>query len=167
VISEQMMAVLEELGPMEFTDEEKAYGKTIADAFPEELRAYMLEAESLPREIVDQGLNGDVWPIRDADKVMPGSTDVSDVSWITPTSQITTTCFALGVPGHSWTITATGKMSIGHKGMIHAAKAMAITAADFVLDPALLQRAKDKFAEDTAGRPYKCPIPAHVQPRQP
>ena len=167
VISEQMMTVLEELGPMEFTEEEIAYGKTIADTFPEELRAYMLEAESLPREIVDQGLNGEVWPIRDADKVMPGSTDVSDVSWITPTSQITTTCFALGVPGHSWAITATGKMSIGHKGMIHAAKAMAITAADFVLDPALLQRAKDKFAEDTAGRPYKCPIPAHVQPRKP
>jgi len=167
VISTRMMAILEELGPMAFTDEEKAYGKTIADAFPEDLRAYMLEADNLPRDIVDQGLNGEVWPIRDAGKVMPGSTDVSDVSWITPTSQITTTCFALGVPGHSWAITATGAMSIGHKGMLHAAKAMAMTGADFILDPALLQRAKDEFAESTKGRPYQCPIPAHVQPRKP
>ena len=167
VISEHMMTVLEELGPMEFTDEEKAYGKAIAEAFPKELREYMLEADKLPRSIVDQGLNGEVWPIRDAGQVMPGSTDVSDVSWITPTSQITTTTWALGIPGHSWAVTATGAMSIGHKGMLHAAKAMAITAADFILDPALLQRAKDKFAEDTAGRPYQCPIPAHVMPRKP
>ncbi len=167
VISERMMTILDELGPMEFTDEEKAYGKTIADAFPEELRAYMLEAESLPREIVDQGLNGEVWPIRDADKVMPGSTDVSDVSWITPTAQITTTTWALGIPGHSWAVTATGAMSIGHKGMLHAAKAMAMTGADFILDLALLQAAKDEFAKSTEGRPYQCPIPDDVQPRKP
>jgi len=167
VISEKMMAILDELGPIEFTDEEKAYGKTIADAFPREIRATMLAMESLPKELIEQGLNGEVWPIRDADKVLPGSTDVSDVSWIVPTSQITTTTWALGIPGHSWAVTATGAMSIGHKGMLHAAKAMAMTGADFVLDPDLLQRAKDEFAKSTKGRPYQCPIPAHVQPRKP
>jgi len=167
VISERMMAILNELGPIAFTDEEKAYAKSIADAFPRELRATMLEMENLPKELVEQGLNGEVWPIRDADKVMPGSTDVSDVSWITPTSQITTTTWALGIPGHSWAVTATGAMSIGHKGMLHAAMAMALTGADFALDPGLLQRAKDEFAKSTEGRPYQCPIPAHVQPRTP
>lgn len=167
VISEKMMAILDELGPIAFTDEEKAYGKTIAEAFPQELRATILAMDSLPKELVDQGLNGEVWPIRDADKVLPGSTDVSDVSWIVPTSQITTTTWALGIPGHSWAVTATGAMSIGHKGMLHAAKAMAITGAEFVLDPDLLQRAKDEFAKSTAGRPYRCPIPPHVQPRKP
>jgi len=167
VISEKMMAILDELGPIEFTDEERAYGKTIADAFPREIRATMLAMESLPKELIEQGLNGEVWPIRDADKVLPGSTDVSDVSWIVPTSQITTTTWALGIPGHSWAVTATGAMSIGHKGMLHAAKAMAMTGADFVLDPDLLQRAKDEFAKSTKGRPYQCPIPAHVQPRKP
>ncbi|MBA2776800.1 MAG: amidohydrolase [Chloroflexia bacterium] len=167
VISEKMMAILDELGPIEFTDEERAYGKTIADAFPREIRATMLAMENLPKELIEQGLNGEVWPIRDADKVLPGSTDVSDVSWIVPTSQITTTTWALGIPGHSWAVTATGAMSIGHKGMLHAAKAMAMTGADFVLDPDLLQRAKDEFAESTKGRPYQCPIPAHVQPRKP
>jgi len=167
VISEKMMAILDELGPIEFTDEEKAYGKTIADAFPREIRATMLAMENLPKELIEQGLNGEVWPIRDADKVLPGSTDVSDVSWIVPTSQITTTTWALGIPGHSWAVPATGAMSIGHKGMLHAAKAMAMTGADFVLDPDLLQRAKDEFAKSTKGRPYQCPIPAHVQPRKP
>ncbi|MEJ7837952.1 MAG: hypothetical protein WKF81_04005, partial [Thermomicrobiales bacterium] len=96
-----------------------------------------------------------------------GSTDVADVSWIAPTGQIRATCFAIGVPGHSWANTATGGVAIGRKGMLHAAKGMAITAADFILDPALLQQAKAEFAASTAGRPYACPIPAHVQPRKP
>jgi len=167
VIGDHMMAILEELGPIAFTDEEKAYGKTIAEAFPRELRATILEQDKLPKELIEQGLDGEVWPIRDRGDVLPGSTDVSDVSWITPTAQITTTTWALGIPGHSWAVTATGAMSIGHKGMLHAAKAMAMTGADFILDPALLQRAQDEFAKSTAGRPYQCPIPADVQPRKP
>jgi aminobenzoyl-glutamate utilization protein B len=98
---------------------------------------------------------------------MPGSTDVADVSWITPTAQITTTTWALGIPGHSWAVTATGAMSIGHKGMVHAAKTMAITAADAILNPSIIEAAQAEFAESTAGRPYQCPVPAHVMPRKP
>jgi aminobenzoyl-glutamate utilization protein B len=96
-----------------------------------------------------------------------GSTDVSDVSWIAPTAQFRTTCFALGAPGHSWANTATGGVAIGHKGMLHAAKGMAISATRLITDPALLQAAKDEFAEATKGRPYKSPIPPGVQPRKP
>jgi len=165
VISERMMQVLEELGPIEFTEEEIAFGKTIEESFPESLRKTILQSDNLPLSLLGQGLSGDVWPIRDAGKVMPGSTDVSDVSWITPTSQLTTACFALAVPGHSWGITATSGMSIGQKGMLHAAKGMAITAADFILDPELRQRAREEFEASTAGRPYQCPIPPDVQPR--
>ena len=167
VISDTMMDVLEALGPVEFTDEEIAYATTIENAFPEDLRRGVLTSDDLPLSLLGTGLSGDVWPIRDRDKVMPGSTDVSDVSWITPTSQITTACWSLGVPGHSWAITAAGGMSIGHKGMVHAAKAMAITAARFITDPELLDRAKQEFAKSTEGRPYQCPIPPHVQPRNP
>jgi aminobenzoyl-glutamate utilization protein B len=165
VISERMMQVLEDLGPIEFTDEEIAFGKTIEESFPESLRKSILKSDHLPLSLLGQGLSGDVWPIRDAGEVMPGSTDVSDVSWITPTSQLTTACFALAVPGHSWGITATSGMSIGQKGMLHAAKGMAITAADFILDPELRQLARDEFVASTAGQPYQCPIPPEVQPR--
>jgi aminobenzoyl-glutamate utilization protein B len=54
-------------------------------------------------------------------------------------------------------------MSIGHKGMLHAAKVLAITAADFITDPQLIQQARDEFTASTAGRPYVCPIPDHIQ----
>ncbi|MGB3304876.1 MAG: amidohydrolase [Thermomicrobiales bacterium] len=167
VVSNRMLAALEELGPLEFTEEEVAYAKTIAASFPESLRQGVLKSEQLPESMIDDGLSGEVWPIRDAGTVMPGSTDVSDVSWIAPCSQITTACFPLAVPGHSWAITSTSGVTIGQKGMIHAAKAMALTAADFITDPGLLQQAKDEFAESTKGRPYQCPIPADVQPRRP
>jgi len=167
VISERMLKVLEELGPIAFTGEEIAYAKTIEASYPESFRRDVLKSDDLPESLLGQGLSGDVWPIRDAGKVMPGSTDVSDVSWITPTSQVTTTCWSVGVPGHSWAITAAGGMSIGHKGMVHAAKVMAITAADFILDPDLRQKARSEFEASTAGRPYACPIPDHVKPRVP
>jgi aminobenzoyl-glutamate utilization protein B len=165
VIGDRMQAILEELGPIEFTPEEVAYGKKIAEAFPETLRRGILRAEKLPESGFDTGLSGAVEPIRDRGDVMPGSTDVSDVSWITPTAQFTTPCFPYAIPGHSWGITATGAMSIGHKGMVHAAKALAMTAVDLFNDPALLKQAQDEFKASTDGRPYKCPIPADVKPR--
>ena len=167
VITRTMAGVLADLGPISFTDEEYAYGKEVAGQYPEQLRAALLTKRHLPESIVNDGLSAEVWPMRDAGEVGSGSTDVADVSWVTPTSQFRTTCFALGVPGHSWANTSTGGVSIGHKGMLHAAKGMAMTAAEFVLDPALLQEAKDEFAASTAGRPYECPIPPHIPPRKP
>ncbi|HEV2527649.1 MAG TPA: amidohydrolase [Thermomicrobiales bacterium] len=165
VLSDQLMSALDRLGPMEFDEDEIEYAKTISGAFPDELRKGVLRADSLPESLMNEGLSGDVWPIRDADKVLPGSTDVSDVSWIAPTSQVTTACWPLAIPGHSWAITATTGHSIGMKGMVHAAKAMALTATDLYLDPELLGKARAEFEESTAGRPYQCPIPPHVKPR--
>lgn len=157
-------AALEALGPITFTDTERAYAKVIADAFPEGVRASGIARAGLPASFINESLTGDLFPPHDEGKVMPGSTDVADVSWITPTVQVWTTCWALGVPGHSWGITATGAMSIGHKGMLHAAKAMALTAAELYRDPALLAQAQTEFQEATGGEPYRTPLPEGLQP---
>ena len=119
-----------------------------------------------PAAWLDAGLPDRTLPIRDRGETMSGSTDVSDVSWNTPTAQFSTTCFPLATPGHSWAITSTGGMSIGHKGMIHAAKVLTIVCAELFEQPDLLSAAKAEFAEATAGRPYVCPIPANVEPRR-
>lgn len=166
VISRTMASVLDDLGEIAFDDEDYAYGKAVAAQYPEPLRRSLLTKRHMPEDIANDGLSATVWPLRDAGEVGSGSTDVADVSWITPTSQFRTTCFAIGVPGHSWANTSTGGVGIGHKGMLHAAKGMAITAAEFITDPELLQAAKDEFAESTKGRPYACPIPADVKPRK-
>ena len=54
---------------------------------------------------------------------------------------LSTTCFASGTPGHSWGVVATGRTSIAHKGMLHAAKIMALTAMDLYTDPEHLRKA--------------------------
>jgi aminobenzoyl-glutamate utilization protein B len=167
VIGDRMQEILEELGPIHFEDAEIEYAKEISATFPDSLRLGLLKAEELPADLMNAGLPSEVYPIRDRGKTMPGSTDVADVSWVTPTAQFTTTCFPLATPGHSWAITSTTGVSIGHKGMIHAAKALAMTAVDLWEKPELLEAAKAEFKESTGGKPYVCPIPADVQPRKP
>ena len=73
---------------------------------------------------------------------MMGSTDVGDVSWVVPTVQARGATYAIGTPGHSWQLTAQGKMPAAHKGLVHVAKVMAGTAVDVIHDEALLARAK-------------------------
>ena len=88
----------------------------------------------------------------------PGSTDVGDVSWQTPTVQIMTACFTAGAPGHSWQNVSLGKSSIGHKGLIYAAKVMASSVVELFESPELLKKAKEEFLE-AASDGYYCPIP--------
>ena len=77
---------------------------------------------------------------------------------------ISTACFATGAAGHSWGVVATGGMSIGHKGMMHAAKVMAVAAMDLWLDPTHLQKAREEFERETADRPYITPLPEGTLP---
>jgi aminobenzoyl-glutamate utilization protein B len=94
--------------------------------------------------------------------VEPGSTDVSDVSWKVPLSQFSTACTVMGAPGHSWQAASCGRMGIGHKGMILAAKILATTAMDFFSNPELVQRAKDEFNQEE--ETYKSPFPDDHKP---
>jgi aminobenzoyl-glutamate utilization protein B len=165
VLIDVMMQALDDLGPIDFSAEEKQFAQTIARAYPEDLRKGVLAAQRLPESLLDEGVTGDVFPSRGVGEVMKAGTDVADVSWVVPTGQVTTACFVLGTPGHSWANTATSGMSIGHKGMIHAAKALAVTAAQLVLNPDLIDAAKAEFTQSTANRPYQSPIPEHVTPR--
>ncbi len=167
VIGDRMQEVIEALGPISFEEAEIEYAKQVSGAFPDSLRLGILKAEELPADLLDAGLPTQTYPIRDRGKTMPGSTDVADVSWITPTAQFTTTTFPLAVPGHSWANTSTAGMTIGHKGMVHAAKILAIVATDLWEKPELLAAAKAEFVESTGGKPYVCPIPADVAPRKP
>ncbi|MGM0714712.1 M20 family metallopeptidase [Brevibacillus parabrevis] len=93
-----------------------------------------------------------------------GSTDVGDVSWITPTAQCTTACFINGSTLHSWQWVALGATSMAHKGMLHAGKVMAATAVDMLQNPELLAKAKAELKERLGGKEYVCPIPDGVMP---
>ncbi|MCW5639343.1 MAG: amidohydrolase [Rubrivivax sp.] len=88
-----------------------------------------------------------------------GSTDVGDVSWVTPTAQCWVACYAFGTPFHSWQMVSQGKTAIARAGMRHAAKAMSSTAIRLFEEPALLAQAREELNGRRGGKPYACPIP--------
>ena len=105
----------------------------------------------------NRAINDFIPPLCSTTEFRPGSSDVGDVSWLTPTSQIVTTCWPAGVPGHSWQIVACGKSNLAHKGMLLAGKVLAATAIDLLIDAELLAAAKAEFDERTVDG-YVCPI---------
>jgi len=86
-----------------------------------------------------------VLPYRVEEKGSGGSTDVGDVSWVVPTTGMRAATFVPGTIGHSWQAVAAGGTSIGTKGMIVAAKTMALTAIDLFKDPSIAAAAKEEL----------------------
>jgi aminobenzoyl-glutamate utilization protein B len=90
--------------------------------------------------------------------VSSGSTDMGDVSWVVPTVQMSSATWVPGTPAHSWQAVAAGGMSIGDKGMMVAAKAMALTAAELFADPNHLARAKAEFQQRVGSHQYRAMV---------
>jgi len=161
---------MKELGPMAVTGDELEFARTINANFPPEaVRPF--EGLRIPPDMqervaaaVRQPLIAENFPSWDEDKVETGSTDVGDVSWITPLSMLSTACFPTAAPGHSWAETAAAGSSIGHKGMMHAAKIMALVGIDLFSDPAHVERARKELAERTGGKRYRSPLPPTLKP---
>lgn len=106
----------------------------------------------------------EIVPLDTKSAPMMGSTDVGDVSWKVPTVQARGATYAIGTPGHSWQLTAQGKMPAAHKGMVHVAKVMAGTAIDVIRDETLPARAKADHDARLKDTPYVCPLPPDVEP---
>jgi aminobenzoyl-glutamate utilization protein B len=140
------------LGPIQYTQEEQDFAKAIQ------------RSAGTP----ELGMNGVLKPL-DPPGLPPdgGSTDVGDVSWLVPTLHFTVVTGAKDAPWHAWPTVATSGMSIGHKGMVHAAKAMAATAVDLFLDATRRDAIRAEFAEQTKGFAYKPYIPDGPPPIPP
>jgi aminobenzoyl-glutamate utilization protein B len=92
------------------------------------------------------------------------STDAGDVSWNVPTIGFRAATFVPGVVAHTWQAAATSGMSIGQKGMVVAAKALAITGADLFADAQLVADAKADFRKQLNGATYQSVIPEFQKP---
>lgn len=109
---------------------------------------------------LDKPLSDQVDPVPDQPYAAAGgSTDVGDVSWFVPTSGISTACFPYGSPGHSWQNVAAIGSPIGHKGMMIAAKVLALSAVEMLQNEAVLTKAKEDFDQRMANRKYTTRIP--------
>ena len=92
-----------------------------------------------------------------------GSTDVGDVSWITPTMGLLMPTIPEGIGVHTWMATASHGTSIGTKAAVAAAKVMALTGMDILTDSEFLNQVKADFDRRTQGFVYKSPIPEKIK----
>jgi aminobenzoyl-glutamate utilization protein B len=158
-----MQAALDRLGPPPFDAEDQARANEFqATMTAADIAAAWRKVGLTPKPGL--GLTDQVVPAEAKGVPMVGSTDVGDVSWVVPTVQARGATYAIGTPGHSWQLTAQGKLPAAHKGMVHVAKVMAATAVDTLRDPSIIARAKEDLAARTAVTPYQSPIPEGTEP---
>jgi aminobenzoyl-glutamate utilization protein B len=148
--SEVVYANLLLVGPPAFTEEEQSFAKEIQKEIGVE----------------EKGLSTKIEPFSHPEKSWgSGSTDVAEVSWLTPTTSLGVASSPIGTPGHHWAIVACGGMSIGHKCLATAAKVMAASCLDFLSRPETIEKMREEWTDRKKGREYQSPLPADLKPR--
>tara|TARA_R110002020_G_scaffold37828_3_gene113975 strand:- start:276 stop:1700 length:1425 start_codon:yes stop_codon:yes gene_type:complete len=158
-----MHRALEELGGVPFDAEDQVYARAIQATLSEQDIAAPYRIVAMPPR-AGEALCDYIVPLRPGGEKMVGSTDVADVTWAVPTTEVLVATHAIGTPAHSWQITAQGKSPAAHKGMTHAAKAMARCAEMLLTEPSLLAEAKAEHVGRLKQTPYTCPLPAGLKP---
>ena len=130
------------LGPVAYTDAEEAFARALQAASGVEPR----------------GMDASIGSLEGQERE-GGSTDVGDVSWVTPTLHVSVATTPRGVPWHAWPVVAAGGMSIGHKGMLQASKTLAATMVDLFEDEAARAAIRAEFETKTRGFVYRPYIP--------
>jgi aminobenzoyl-glutamate utilization protein B len=143
---------LEEAGGFHYTEEERHFAEELQKSLP-------------PESAGDLDSTARVSPLTKPDPNSPqASTDAGDVSWNVPMIGFGTATFVPGVAPHTWQAAACAGMSIGQRGMVVAAKALAITGIDLFTNPQLIADAKADFRKQMQGKTYKSAIPEGRKP---
>jgi aminobenzoyl-glutamate utilization protein B len=129
-LQKMMHANLVQVGGVTYTEDEKIFGQSI-------LKSLGIEDGNLEKASVIQ-------PYKTLDPSF-GSTDVGDVSFTVPTAGMGSATWVPGTPAHSWQAVAAGGTDIGNKGMMVAAKTIALTAIDLYLNPSVILKAKEEL----------------------
>jgi aminobenzoyl-glutamate utilization protein B len=130
------------LGPAVYTEEEQSFARRIQ------------RATGVP----EVGMFTGVKPL-EGQPQEGGSTDVGDISWIAPTLQVSVATAPLDTPWHAWPVVATSGMSIGHAGMLRAAKVLAATMVDLYEQPLALAAVQAEFKAKKADVVYRSYVP--------
>tara|TARA_B100001996_G_scaffold364604_1_gene333757 strand:- start:1861 stop:3300 length:1440 start_codon:yes stop_codon:yes gene_type:complete len=132
---------LTDVGGVIYNKEERVYAEVISLTFGDNKKSLSISEQIQPYVYYKETKGG-------------GSTDVGDVSWAVPTGGFTTATYVPGTAGHSWQAASCTGTSIGTKGMLNAAKVMALTAYDLFMDKNLILKAQREF-EEKRGENFK------------
>jgi aminobenzoyl-glutamate utilization protein B len=151
-LQEAMQWNLEYIGAPDFTADDQEFAKSLQRSL----------------DLEETGLDTEIQPL--ADEPLPlsgGSTDVAEVSHITPTVGLSVTTAAADIPWHSWATSASHGTPGSIRGATVAAKVLALTGVDVLTDESLVSRAREFFLDATDGKPYASPIPVDQKPPVP
>lgn len=137
-LAKVMHANLSRVGGYAMNQSEIQFAETIQSSFSGRESLLGLERQVLPLQLEHGN----------------GSTDVGDVSWTVPTAGMSSATWVPGTSAHSWQAIAAGGTSIGAKGMLVAAKTLALTAMDVINRPQLSATALDEF-NDRRGKDFQ------------
>jgi len=127
-IATVMQSNLQIVGGVSYTPEERDFAEKIMKTFT---------SDNLSPDDANM-----VEPLDTSPQARNSSTDSGDVSWVTALGTMTAATWPPGTSSHSWQAVAAGGTSIGVKGMIVAAKTLALSVVDLFKDPATLEKAK-------------------------
>jgi aminobenzoyl-glutamate utilization protein B len=109
--------------------------------------------------VPEVGISTEVKPLQKPEDPEGGSTDVADVSWVAPTLHVSVVTAPYKVPWHAWPVVASSGMSIGHKGMVYAAKTLAATMVDLYERPEALAAVQGEFRAKKGTTVFKGYVP--------
>lgn len=139
-----------------------SYDKTTVDSIKETI--IEIYGEDRLEEILDKPLDSTIHPYDSKNKTyVSGSTDVGDVGYAVPTLNFHIATSCIGNVGHTWQMTGQSGSRIGNKGMLTAAKAMALSAVRTMDRPDIIESAKQMVLKQNGGA-YECPLPDSVVP---
>jgi len=92
------------------------------------------------------------------------SSDEGNVSWLAPLGRFEVACRTDASRSHSTEVHVQSRTRAAHKGLIVAAKVLAATALDLVLDGRTLAAAREEFRRRTRGFTYDPGIPKRQGP---
>ena len=127
-LAEKMYRNLKLVGGVNYTREEEEFAEKIIESYKFTTADISTSSEIEPYEVILRGRGG--------------STDVGDVSWVVPTAGMRAATWVPGTSAHSWQAVAAGGTTIGTKGMMVAAKTMALTIMDLFGDPSIIEKSQ-------------------------
>ncbi|WP_019545698.1 amidohydrolase [Streptomyces sulphureus] len=148
--AELMYDNMRRIGPPNHSDEAQQIAKSLQKSL------------GLPQK----GLHDEIGELTPPNPVFNGggSTDVADISWQVPTVSLGTALAPVGSKMHTWSTASCAGSAPGHAALLAAAKYLAATALDLVVQPKLLKALKKEFAERTEDVDWKTALPDGYEP---
>ncbi len=158
VLGRLLLKNLKAAGSPDYDSADEEYARKLSHEFTPERKETSLKGLFAPLSLKNQIVHKGILENKDQGKVMAGSTDLGDVSRITPTAQFTTATWPIGTASHSWQASAASGSSLGYKGMMLAAKVLGGSLWDlFHEGTKLLKDAREEFLQKNP-ETYKSPL---------